>query len=77
VDRRISFLAPFLGAWLWHTMCFGWSWPAAQICGVALSTTSLAVVYAVLVGNRSDPHDTGEDHHGLHLCDRLRYRPWP
>jgi Kef-type K+ transport system membrane component KefB len=28
---------------------FGWSWEAAQICGVALSTTSLAVVYAVLV----------------------------
>src|SRR5438309_10439650 len=27
----------------------GWSLPAAQIAGVALSTTSLAVVYAVLV----------------------------
>jgi Kef-type K+ transport system membrane component KefB len=26
-----------------------WSWPAAKIAGIALSTTSLAVVYAVLV----------------------------
>jgi len=28
---------------------FGWDWKAAQIGGIALSTTSLAVVYAVLV----------------------------
>ena len=45
----ISFLAPFVGAWLAAHYVFGWSWQAAQICGVALSTTSLAVVYAVLV----------------------------
>jgi len=45
----ISFLAPFLGAWMAAYYLFGWSWQAAQICGVALSTTSLAVVYAVLV----------------------------
>ena len=45
----ISFLAPFLGAWLAAYYFFGWSWQASQICGVALSTTSLAVVYAVLV----------------------------
>lgn len=45
----ISFLAPFLGAWLAAHYAFGWNWKAAQICGVALSTTSLAVVYAVLV----------------------------
>lgn len=45
----ISFLAPFVGAWLAAYYVFGWSWQAAQICGVALSTTSLAVVYAVLV----------------------------
>jgi Kef-type K+ transport system membrane component KefB len=45
----ISFLAPFLGAWLGAHYLFGWGWKAAQICGVALSTTSLAVVYAVLV----------------------------
>jgi Kef-type K+ transport system membrane component KefB len=45
----VSFLAPFLGAWLAAHYLFGWTWQAAQICGVALSTTSLAVVYAVLV----------------------------
>ena len=45
----ISFAAPFLGAWLAAYYVFGWSWQASQICGVALSTTSLAVVYAVLV----------------------------
>jgi len=44
-----SFLAPFLvcmafAAWVLH-----WSSQAASIAGVALSTTSLAVVYAVLV----------------------------
>lgn len=45
----ISFLAPFLGAMLLCHYLLGWDWKAAQIAGVALSTTSLAVVYAVLV----------------------------
>lgn len=45
----ISFLAPFVGAMLVCHYLLGWEWKAAQIAGVALSTTSLAVVYAVLV----------------------------
>jgi len=45
----LSFAAPFVGAWLFCAWVLGWSTPAAQIAGVALSTTSLAVVYAVLV----------------------------
>ncbi|MBI4613195.1 MAG: cation:proton antiporter [Planctomycetes bacterium] len=45
----LSFLAPFLGALLLCRYALGWEWPAAQIAGIALSTTSLAVVYAVLV----------------------------
>ena len=45
----VSFVAPFLGAWAFAAWVLGWSGPAAQIAGVALSTTSLAVVYAVLV----------------------------
>jgi Kef-type K+ transport system membrane component KefB len=45
----VSFLGPFVGAWLFCAWALGWSRPAAQIAGVALSTTSLAVVYAVLV----------------------------
>jgi len=45
----VSFLAPFVAAWLFCAWALGWSGPASQIAGVALSTTSLAVVYAVLV----------------------------
>ncbi len=45
----LSFVAPFFGAWLFCAWVLGWTTPAAQIAGVALSTTSLAVVYAVLV----------------------------
>jgi Kef-type K+ transport system membrane component KefB len=45
----VSFAAPFFGAWAFAAWVLGWSTPAAQIAGVALSTTSLAVVYAVLV----------------------------
>jgi len=44
-----SFLAPFLAAMAFVYYVLRWSSPAAQIAGVALSTTSLAVVYAVLV----------------------------
>lgn len=45
----LSFLAPFAGAWAFCAAVLGWPPTAAQIAGVALSTTSLAVVYAVLV----------------------------
>src|SRR5438128_3145648 len=45
----LSFVAPFFGTWLVCVWVLGWPTPAAQIAGVALSTTSLAVVYAVLV----------------------------
>ncbi len=45
----LSFAGPFVGAWIFCVWALGWSAPAAQIAGVALSTTSLAVVHAVLV----------------------------
>jgi Kef-type K+ transport system membrane component KefB len=45
----VSFMAPFVAALLLTHYAAGWSWKAAEIAGVALSTTSLAVVYAVLV----------------------------
>ncbi|HEX9667066.1 MAG TPA: cation:proton antiporter [Thermodesulfobacteriota bacterium] len=45
----ISFLAPFLFAFAYCYWVAGWSMKASQIAGAALSTTSLAVVYAVLV----------------------------
>ena len=45
----VSFLAPYLGCLLAARYGLGWSWPQAQIAGIALSTTSVAVVYAVMV----------------------------
>jgi len=45
----LSFLAPFLCAWLFAYLVLGWTWNASLIAGIALSTTSVAVVYIVLV----------------------------
>ena len=44
-----SFLGPFLGAMAYAYWVAGWSLEAAEIAGIALSTTSVAVVYAVMV----------------------------
>jgi len=45
----LSFLLPFLGVWLFAQ--FGLDWPLHQawLAGIALSTTSVAVVYAVMI----------------------------
>lgn len=45
----ISFLMPFLGAMAYAYYIAGWTEDASRICGIALSTTSVAVVYAVMV----------------------------
>ena len=45
----VSFLLPFLGAMAYCYYVSGWNLQAAQIAGIALSTTSMAVVYAVMV----------------------------
>ncbi len=45
----VSFLFPFLGAMAYTYYVSGWNLQAAQIAGIALSTTSMAVVYAVMV----------------------------
>jgi Kef-type K+ transport system membrane component KefB len=45
----VSFAAPFFVCWAFAYWVLDWSGDAAKIAGVALSTTSLAVVYAVLV----------------------------
>ena len=44
-----SFAAPYVGVLLWAHYVVGWPWPQAQIAGISLSTTSVAVVYAVMV----------------------------
>lgn len=53
----VSFLLPFLAALAWAYWAFGWGLQASLIAGIALSTTSVAVVYAVMVEtglNRSE-----------------------
>ena len=44
-----SFFAPFIGVFLFAYYIVGWNINSSLIAGIALSTTSLAVVYAVLV----------------------------
>ena len=44
-----SFLLPFLGAMGYAYYVAGWTADASKICGLALSTTSVAVVYSVMV----------------------------
>ena len=45
----MSFLLPFVGAMSYAYYVAGWTSDASKICGLALSTTSVAVVYAVMV----------------------------
>ena len=45
----LSFLLPYLGCMFAARYLLGWPWPQAQIAGISLSTTSVAVVYAVMV----------------------------
>jgi Kef-type K+ transport system membrane component KefB len=45
----VSFLLPFAGVWLFAQFVLGWPLAQAQIAGIALSTTSVAVVYAVMI----------------------------
>jgi Kef-type K+ transport system membrane component KefB len=45
----VSFLAPYLGCMAYAHYVLGWPWPQAQIAGISLSTTSVAVVYAVMI----------------------------
>ena len=55
-----SFVAPFLGALLFSRFVSGWDWNAAMICGIALSTTSVAVVYAVMIETGLNETDFGK-----------------
>jgi Kef-type K+ transport system membrane component KefB len=55
-----SFAAPFLGAMAYARFVSGWDWYAAMICGIALSTTSVAVVYAVMIETGLNATDFGK-----------------
>ncbi|MDI6854670.1 MAG: cation:proton antiporter [Deltaproteobacteria bacterium] len=56
----VAFLSPFLGCMAYAHYVSGWSIQAAQIAGIALSTTSMAVVYAVMVETRLNETETGK-----------------
>ncbi len=45
----VGFFAPYLGVLFFAHYVSDWPWPQAQIAAIALSTTSVAVVYAVMV----------------------------
>ena len=45
----VGFFAPYLGVLAFALFVLHWPWPQAQIAGISLSTTSVAVVYAVMV----------------------------
>jgi len=45
----LSFLGPFLCVMAYAYYVAGWTLPEAQIAGIALSTTSVAVIYSVMI----------------------------
>ena len=45
----VGFIAPFVGCTLLAYYGLGWGFKSSLLCGVALSTTSMAVVYAVML----------------------------
>ena len=56
----VSFLLPLLGAFAYCRWVLHWDFHAAEIGGVALSTTSVAVVYAVMIETGLNRHDIGK-----------------
>jgi Kef-type K+ transport system membrane component KefB len=56
----VSFLAPFLAAWGFTFVVLGWAWESSLLAGVALSTTSVAVVYVVLIETGASRTPTGK-----------------
>lgn len=45
----MGFFAPYLGVLAYAHWILHWPWPQSQIAGISLSTTSVAVVYAVMI----------------------------
>lgn len=56
----IGFLAPFLGCFAVARYLLDWNLRASLLCGVALSTTSVAVVYAVMLETGFNKTDFGK-----------------
>lgn len=56
----VSFALPFAGAFAFAYLVAGWDLAAAEIAGIALSTTSVAVVYAVMIETGLAERDLGK-----------------
>jgi Kef-type K+ transport system membrane component KefB len=56
----VGFFAPYLAVLAWAHLVAGWPWPQAQIAGISLSTTSVAVVYAVMVESGFNETEIGK-----------------
>ncbi|HTE83742.1 MAG TPA: cation:proton antiporter [Dehalococcoidia bacterium] len=56
----IAFFLPFLGVMAFAYFVAGWKFHQAEIAGIALSTTSVAVVYAVMVETGFNDTDLGK-----------------
>jgi Kef-type K+ transport system membrane component KefB len=56
----IGFAAPFGAAWVFALFALHWTSHASQIAGIALSTTSVAVVYAVMLDTGLNKTDLGK-----------------
>jgi Kef-type K+ transport system membrane component KefB len=56
----LSFLLPFLGCMAYAYYIAGWTLPEAQIAGIALSTTSVAVIYSVMIETRYNETELGK-----------------
>lgn len=56
----IGFTAPFIGCSLLAYFALHWTLQSSLLCGVALSTTSVAVVYAVLLGTGLNKTEYGK-----------------
>jgi Kef-type K+ transport system membrane component KefB len=55
-----AFILPFLGAFGFTLLIAHWGMRASEIAGIALSTTSVAVVYAVMVETKLNETDLGK-----------------
>lgn len=56
----VSFVLPLIGAYCFARYVFEWNFHASEIAGIALSTTSVAVVYAVMVETGLNRQDIGK-----------------
>jgi Kef-type K+ transport system membrane component KefB len=56
----LSFAIPFISIWMIAQYILGWGLHEAQIAGIALSTTSVAVVYAVMIEKKMGDTSMGK-----------------